>query len=80
MANKFSFRTFDPLLHDAPQLCNLCRENRPVFHFESHGEEIGQEVQESSGFCCARCAIEALLRLETEERARWEVEEAALKA
>jgi hypothetical protein len=80
MANKYTFRTFDPLQHDAPQVCGLCRENRPVFQFESYREETGQDGDETSGYCCARCAIESLLRLETEERAGWELEEAALKA
>jgi len=80
MTHKYSFRTFDPLLHDAPQVCGLCRENRPVFQFESYRDDIGQEAQETSGYCCARCAIESLLRLETEERAGWEQEEAALQA
>ena len=79
MTHKYSFRTFDPLLHDAPQVCGLCRENRPVFQFECYRDDIGQEAQESSGYCSARCAIESLLRLETEERARWEQEEAALQ-
>jgi len=79
MTHKYSFRTFDPLLHDTPQVCGLCRENRPVFQFESYRDDIGQEAQETSGYCCARCAIESLLRLETEERARWEQEEAALQ-
>lgn len=79
MTNRYSFRTFDPLLHDAPQVCAMCRQNRPVFQFEAYREEIGQDPEEITGYCCARCAIEGLLRLETEERARWEQEEAALK-
>ena len=78
MITKYSFRTFDPLLHDAPQTCGMCRDNRPVFQFEAHEEQAGEEGHERTGFCCSRCAIEALLRLETEERAAWEQEEAAL--
>jgi hypothetical protein len=79
MKNKASFRTFDPLLHDAPQTCAICGQNRPVFQFEFHRDEVGQDCQETSGFCCTRCAIESLLRLETEERADWKKEEAALQ-
>lgn len=79
MRNRASFRTFDPLLRDAPQTCGFCRQNKPVFQFEFHRDEAGQESQETTGFCCTRCAIDSLLRLETEERADWKKEEAALQ-
>ena len=47
MTTKYSFRTFDPLLHDAPQTCGMCHDNRPVFQFETHQEQAEEEGQES---------------------------------
>jgi len=48
MTHKYSFRTFDPLLHDAPQLCGLCRENRNVV--------VQQSVQPRRIDCLVRIA------------------------
>ena len=79
MRDKASFRTFDPLLHDAPTVCGLCGVNKPVFQFEFHRDDENQECHETTGFCCTRCAIESLLRLETQEQADWKEEETALQ-
>jgi hypothetical protein len=80
MRDKASFRTFDPLLHDTPAACRLCSQNKPVFQFEFHRDDENQDCHETAGFCCLRCAIEALRRLEAQERADWSKEEAALQA
>jgi hypothetical protein len=79
MNGKVSFRAFEPLLHDAPQLCNLCLSKAPAFKYEYHTEEHQQE-KNRTGFCCLFCAPQLLKKLASVESHRWAEEEAALKA
>ena len=75
--NKITFATFDPLVHDAPILCDICTGNAPVFTYASVA--TGNYGYETKGYCCGLCAPGFLRRLEHMEARQWEAEEAALE-
>jgi hypothetical protein len=78
MTDKLSLATFDPLLRDTPELCNLCAGKAPVFTYEFRTEEQG-EAKSSKGFCCAACAAALVKKLERVEAREWAEEEEALE-
>jgi hypothetical protein len=80
MTHKYSFRTFDPLLHDAPaSVVGCAARTARCFSSNPYRDDIGQEAQEGpSGWgvrerCCAHrrgaLTIESLLRLESRKNA-----------
>jgi hypothetical protein len=75
--NKVTFATFDPLVHDAPILCDICTGNAPVFLYTLVAD--ADEDVEAKGYCCGLCAPGFLRRLEYVEARQWDEEEAALE-
>ena len=78
MRNTISFSTFDPLLSDAPSLCDVCETKPSILEFESHGE--GGTARRKKGFCCSSCASVLLAELQEEESAAWAEEEASMRS
>lgn len=77
MRDTISFSTFDPLLSDAPSLCDVCETKPSIFEFESHGSNNGTS-RRKKGFCCASCAAVLLAELQKEESVAWAQEEASM--
>ncbi len=48
--------------------------------YESHTYRESGEPEDTRGFCCARCAVELVKKLESAESQQWTEEEAALQA
>ena len=81
MNDSVFFATFDPLFLNAPEACNVCLSEPPVFTYEYSSQEPGeQERQYLKGFCCPECARQLLKRLEQREARDWEEEESELEA
>ena len=80
MNDSVFFGTFDPLCIDAPDVCNLCIAQPPVFEYESCIVEQDGNRRTTKGFCCASCARAVLRTLETQESGEWAEEEAELEA
>jgi hypothetical protein len=80
MNDSVFFATFDPLFINAPEACELCIGQPPVFTYEySNGEESG-ERQYLKGFCCPACAVRLLKKLENREAQDWAEEEREMEA
>jgi len=79
MTSSLSFSTFEPL-REVPELCGLCSANPPVFVYEAHAYVAREEAKDTRGFCCARCAMGLLKKLERVESRQWTEEETALQA
>lgn len=77
MNSKVTFSSFDPVVHDT-QLCDVCLANPPILHYELRAGDA-QDLP-SKGFCCSRCALELLKKVECAGSQEWADEEAALKA
>jgi hypothetical protein len=77
---KVSFATFDPLVRDVPERCDLCKSSQPVFSYEFRTQDEFGERRFLYGFCCVSCAPKLLKNLEREESRAWAAEEAALEA
>jgi hypothetical protein len=73
------FSAFEPL-HEAPEVCDVCSSDPPVLRYEFNTYGESREAREEKGFCCSRCAMEFLCRLENSESVKWAEEESALKA
>jgi hypothetical protein len=80
MNDSVFFATFDPLFLNAPDACDLCISQPPVFTYEYSTEEPDKERQYIKGFCCPKCATGLLKRLEKREAQDWAQEEAELEA
>jgi hypothetical protein len=80
MNDSVFFGTFDPIGIDAPDACNLCIAQPPVFEYESCIVAQDGERQTKKGFCCASCARALLRLLENQEADEWAEEEAELAA
>ena len=74
------FATFDPLFCEAPDTCEVCGANVPIFQYECCTQDRNKEHQYAKGFCCASCAARLLQYLKRQEAREWEEEEAALQA
>jgi hypothetical protein len=72
------FSAIEPL-HEIPGVCDLCISSLPILSYEFEECGASRESQEKKGFCCARCAVELLRKLEHAEARQWAEEEAALK-
>jgi hypothetical protein len=72
--------TFDPLFINAPEACNLCLAQPPMFQYEYCVEQSGGERHYIKGFCCSPCAAGLLKKLEGKEAQEWAEEEAELEA
>jgi hypothetical protein len=79
MNSSLSFSTFEPL-REVPEVCSLCGANAPVFAYEAHTYGAGGEPKDTQGFCCARCSVGLLKKLERVESKQWTEEETALQA
>jgi hypothetical protein len=79
MSSSLSFFAFEPL-REVPEVCSLCTASSPVLIYESQIYGEGGESKEARGFCCTRCAVELLKKLEGAESRQWTEEEAALQA
>jgi len=77
--SSLSFSTFEPL-REVPEVCSLCGANAPVFTYEAHTYGTAGEPKDTQGFCCARCAVGLLRKLERVESRQWTEEETALQA
>ncbi|PYX85788.1 MAG: hypothetical protein DMG68_17225 [Acidobacteria bacterium] len=80
MYSKVSFATFDPLVRDVPQFCDLCIASAPVFAYEFATSDENDETRFLKGFCCAPCAPDLVKKLADIESRAWAEEEAALEA
>lgn len=80
MYGKVSFATFDPLVREVPQFCDLCIANAPMFAYEFATVDEDQETRFLKGFCCASCAPSLVGKLADIENEAWAEEEAALEA
>lgn len=80
MYSKVSFATFDPLVRDVPQFCDLCTASAPIFSYEFSTADENQETRFLHGFCCSSCAPDLVKRLAEIENRMWALEEAALEA
>ncbi|HVO59668.1 MAG TPA: hypothetical protein VMT53_01965 [Terriglobales bacterium] len=80
MNDSVFFGTFDPLCVDAPETCNLCIAQPPVYEYESCMEGENGERTITKGFCCASCARAMLNNLEGREADEWAEEEAELES
>jgi len=79
MNSSLTFSTFEPL-REVPEVCGVCRANAPVFAYDAHAYGAGGEAKDTEGFCCARCAVGLLKKLERVESRQWIEEETALQA
>ncbi|MBA3914329.1 MAG: hypothetical protein H0X25_10875 [Acidobacteriales bacterium] len=79
MHDHVTFSSFDPLFCEAPQQCEMCREEPPIFMFDSKIVEKRQNVADENGFCCGNCATRLLRKLARSESRQWLEEEAAIK-
>lgn len=80
MYSKVSFATFDPLVRDVPQFCDLCIAAIPIFAYEFATADEDREAHFLKGFCCASCAPGLVSKLADIENQVWAEEEAALEA
>ena len=74
------FATFDPLFCEAPDTCEVCGVNLPIFQYECCTQTQGKEHQYAKGFCCASCAVRLLQHIKILEAREWAEEETALRA
>ena len=74
------FATFDPLFCEAPDTCEVCGVNLPIFQYECCTQNQGKEHQYAKGFCCASCAVRLLQHIKSLEAREWAEEETALRA
>jgi len=79
MNSSLTFSTFEPL-REVPEVCGLCGANAPVFTYEAHANVTVGEARDTQGFCCPRCAVGLLKKLERVESRQWTEEEKALQA
>jgi hypothetical protein len=79
MTERVTFSAFDPVRFDAPSHCNVCTSTAPVFHYEYSVDEALRQAPRK-GFCCSRCAVRLLEKLQVAESRAWAQEEASLKA
>lgn len=77
---RVSFATFDPLIRDTPERCDLCLSASPIFSYEFRTHDEQGERRFLYGFCCAACGPKLLKKLERAESREWAAEEAALEA
>lgn len=77
---RVSFATFDPLVRDTPEHCDLCSSNSPIFIYEFRTQDEFGERRFLYGFCCVACGPKLLKKLERQELREWAAEEAALEA
>jgi len=80
MYDSLFFATFDPVYVNAPDICDVCIKQPPMFNYEYCIEEPGGQRQYIKGFCCAACAEGLLKKLKTREATEWAHEEAELEA
>jgi hypothetical protein len=79
MNSSLSFFSFEPL-REVPEVCSQCSASSPALIYESRTYRDGEDPEEARGFCCVRCAVELLKKLERSEAQQWTQEEAALRA
>ena len=79
MHDRVNFSSFDPLFCEAPQNCDICHAEPPIFLFESSIQDKRQENTDS-GFCCAKCSTRLLRKLAKAESRHWTEEEAAIRS
>jgi hypothetical protein len=80
MNDSVFFATFDPLFINAPEACNLCLSQPPVFSYEYCIELDDGERHYIKGYCCSQCAGGLLKKLQSKEALEWAEEEANLEA
>jgi hypothetical protein len=80
MNDSVFFATFDPLFINAPEACNLCLSQPPVFNYEYCLEMDDGDRHYIKGYCCAQCSGGLLKKLQSKEAQEWEEEEASLEA
>ncbi|HKU20912.1 MAG TPA: hypothetical protein VJQ50_07850 [Terriglobales bacterium] len=80
MNDSVFFASFNPLFCEAPDTCELCGVNLPIFQYEYCAQNQNRERQYLKGFCCAACAAQLLQKLKRSEAREWAEEEAALCA
>ena len=80
MYDSVFFATFDPMFINAPDVCDLCITESPIFNYEYCTEEASGQRQYLKGFCCAGCAEGLLRKLKGREAREWADEEAELEA
>lgn len=71
--------TFDPM-HETPTRCHVCDMNLPIFYYEWRPYDAAGEAHETEGFCCSRCAVDLVKKMEHGEAREWAAESAALHA
>ena len=80
MNDSVFFASFNPLFCEAPDTCELCGVNLPIFQYEYCTQNQNRERQYLKGFCCAACAAQLLQKLKRSEAREWAEEETALCA
>ena len=80
MYDSLFFATFDPVYVNAPDICDICISQPPIFNYEYCIEENDGKREYIKGFCCEPCAEGFLKRLQGREAREWAAEEAELEA
>ena len=80
MSNKVCFSSFDPIIGDSPEYCDVCSQRPPIFKYQCSSRNEAERREYLVGFCCELCTQRLLETLRQTESREWADEEASFSA